>query len=107
MYCNAMHLISYQLLGNQVLDGGHDSSLLALWQTLLVSWLGALFVSSLASQLLHADTDTGNHGLLGLTDPYTGIVILLVGLFVSVGVSNLCLKVIAIGSLELTKSVPA
>mmetsp|Transcript_11188 Transcript_11188/g.16984 ORF Transcript_11188/g.16984 Transcript_11188/m.16984 type:complete len:213 (-) Transcript_11188:668-1306(-) len=103
----SIQLLIHSLVSNQLLDGGHDSSALCCcWHTLLVSWLGALCVSSLTSQLLHSETDTGNHALLGLTDPYTGIVELLVGLLISVGVSNLTLKVITVGSLELTKSVP-
>jgi len=48
--------------------------------------------------------DTGDHGLLGLTNPDTGIVVLLVGLVGTIGVADLTLEV---GLLALVKVLDA
>ena len=55
-----------------------------------VIYLQTVDVAEILASLL----DAGNHDLLGLTDPDTGIVNLLVGLVGALGVSNLSLEVI-------------
>jgi len=66
--------------------------------------LGRVFV--LAAQLLHGDSTTSNHSLLGLADPDTRIVKLLVGCIRTVGVSNLSLQIVVLFLLEFTESIP-
>lgn len=63
-------------------------------------------VRSNRMKLLHGNTATLDHFLLGCTDPNTGVIELLVGLVGSGGVANLALKVIVLGSFELTKAIP-
>jgi hypothetical protein len=47
-------------------------------------------------EVLERDSEALGHGLLALTDPDTGVVVLLVGLVVAIGVTDLALEVAAL-----------
>ena len=63
-------------------------------------------VRLLRAELLHGNTDTLAHGLLGLATPDTGIVKLLVGLVGASGVADLSLEVVVLLLLKGTETVP-
>lgn len=56
-------------------------------------WMGMYLQNVDVVEILAGLLDTGEHGLLGLTDPDTGIVELLVGLAGAIGVADLGLEV--------------
>lgn len=66
--------------------------------------LGLVGIST--AQLFHTKTNPSNHAFLGLANPITWIVVLLVGSIGSFGVANLLLEIITFISLELPQSVP-
>mmetsp|Transcript_22653 Transcript_22653/g.34847 ORF Transcript_22653/g.34847 Transcript_22653/m.34847 type:complete len:380 (-) Transcript_22653:167-1306(-) len=66
----------------------------------------ARWVGIYRTKLLHTLTDANNHCLLSLANPYTRIVELLVWLVGTVGVSDLSLQEIVVGSLELPQTIP-
>jgi hypothetical protein len=47
-------------------------------------------------EVVERNSDALGHGLLALTDPDTGVVVLLVGLVIAVGVADLALEVAAL-----------
>lgn len=58
------------------------------------------------AQFFHTKTNPVNHAFLGLADPITRIIVLLVGSIGSFGIANLLLKIIAFIGLELPQSIP-
>lgn len=86
-------LVHGSLFGLEVVDG--DTSF----------WNGRIILAG-ASKLLHGDFTSRNHALFCLTDPDTRIVILLIGLVGTSGVSNLTLEVIVLFLFECTETIP-
>ena len=66
--------------------------------------LGLIGIST--AQFFHTKTNPVNHAFLGLADPITRIIVLLVGSIGSFGIANLLLKIIAFIGLELPQSIP-
>jgi len=59
-----------------------------------------------AFQVLRRLAETGGHGFLSSSEAHTGIIVLLVGLVSSLGISNLALQVVVVFGLVLTNTVP-